>query len=303
MNQTKPNTLAIGDYDGENTGFSGMKKILILAANPKTTPNLRLSEEVREIEKIVKSSEHRKRFQLEIKWAVRHMDFQDALLDYKPHIVHFIGHGEEDGVWVEDEFGLPILYPTDALSKLFGLCSKYVECVLLGACYSSTQADIIHQYIDHVIGMERAIADKTAIVFSVAFYSALVKGCSTKEAFEFGKLAVSAKPNKLPDHPIPILKIRSMPEPTPKKMVKINLHLETTGDTFEVNVALDANTAAVKKYVINALKLPKTFEDGFLIPYQLLSKTRDAILNDEKTLRENGVFPDEVFVFLIEVDA
>ncbi len=57
---------------------------------------------------------------------------------------------------------------------------------MLNACYSETQALAIYDYIDCVIGMERAVSDKAAIHFSTAFYDALGAGRSYKEAFDFG---------------------------------------------------------------------------------------------------------------------
>ena len=58
--------------------------------------------------------------------------------------------------------------------KLFA--RKGVECVVLNACYSEVQAEAIHQHINHVIGMNRAIGDKAAINFTVAFYDGLAAG-------------------------------------------------------------------------------------------------------------------------------
>ncbi|MBP5977481.1 hypothetical protein HW132_33415 [Brasilonema sp. CT11] len=70
-----------------------MKKILILSANPKNTNQLRLDEEVREIQSALERSRSREEFQLITKWAVRINDLRRALLDEEPQIVHFSGHG------------------------------------------------------------------------------------------------------------------------------------------------------------------------------------------------------------------
>lgn len=80
-----------------------VKKILILAANPKTTPRLRLDEEVREIDEGLRRSKYRDQFEIQSRWAVRMRDLRRALLDVEPQIVHFTGHGKEDGLLVEDE--------------------------------------------------------------------------------------------------------------------------------------------------------------------------------------------------------
>ena len=68
-----------------------VKKILILAANPKNTPRLRFDEEVREITEGLLRSKYRDQFEIHPVFAVRSRDIRRALLEYKPQIVHFIG--------------------------------------------------------------------------------------------------------------------------------------------------------------------------------------------------------------------
>lgn len=62
--------------------------ILILAANPKNTSQLRLDEEVREIDATLHRAKHRDQFVLEQKWAVQLRDITQAMLDIKPEFVH-----------------------------------------------------------------------------------------------------------------------------------------------------------------------------------------------------------------------
>ena len=163
-----------------------MKKILILAANPKNTDRLRLDQEVREIDEGLRRSRHREQFELISKWAVRLRDFYRYMLDIQPQIVHFSGHGGgESGIALEDEAGEVQLLPTEQLAGIFKLfASKGVECVLLNACYSQVQAEAIRQYIPYVIGMNQAIGDKAAINFAVTFYDVLGAGETVEFAFD-----------------------------------------------------------------------------------------------------------------------
>lgn len=183
---------------------SPVKKILILSANPKSTPRLRLDEEVREIEEGLRLSKYRDSFTIHTKFAVRIRDIRRALLDVEPQIVHFTGHGKESGLIVEDEFGLNVAVSGKALSQLFELFSDKMECVILNACYSESQADAINKHIDYVIGMRREINDKASIEFAVGFYDALGAGRSVEEAFEFGCSALRLF--NLPKHIMPVLK-------------------------------------------------------------------------------------------------
>ena len=147
------------------------EKILILAAVPD---GLRLDKEIREIESAIKRAVKRDSFEIKIRTAIRPQDIRRAMAEEHPQIVHFCGHGIEDGSLVlEDDSGnhKPVL-PT-GLAALFKLHSDYVKCVLLNACYSSKSAEVISKHINYVIGMNQPIEDRAAIVFAQGFYDGL----------------------------------------------------------------------------------------------------------------------------------
>ncbi len=165
-----------------------IKTILILAANPKNTAPLRLDEEIREIGEGLRRANKREQYKLEQKLAVRSRDFYRAILDYQPQIVHFCGHGAgEEGIVLEDDTGKIAVVQTNALASMFKLFAKKgVECVILNACYSQVQAEAISQYVNYVIGMNRAVGDKAAVAFAVAFYDAIAAGYQVEEAYDLG---------------------------------------------------------------------------------------------------------------------
>lgn len=174
----------------EATSTPKTRKVLILAANPTTTP-LRLDEEVREIDSILQRAKKREQFQIKQHWAVRVRDVSHALLDEKPQIVHFSGHGAgEDGLVLENETGQTQFVNAEALAGLFELFANHIECVVLNACYSEVQAKAIVNYIPYVIGMNKAIGDKAAIEFAVAFYDALGAGETIDFAYKIGCTAI-----------------------------------------------------------------------------------------------------------------
>ncbi|MCI0697824.1 CHAT domain-containing protein [candidate division KSB1 bacterium] len=163
-------------------------KILFLSANPTDTSQLRLSEEMRDIDQALRQAEFREKFDIRQQWAVRISDLQGSLLRHKPDLVHFSGHGSRSNeIVLEDKNGNSQTVPSDALSDLFSNLKDNIKCVVLNACYSELQARAIAQHIDCVIGMSKAIADEAAINFSVAFYQALGYGKSVKAAFELGR--------------------------------------------------------------------------------------------------------------------
>lgn len=180
-----------------------LKSILLVAANPKGTSSLRLQEEEREIKERLRLAGYGK-VPINSTGATRPRDIQQAMLDFKPQIVHFSGHGAgQDGLVFEDAVGQERLVSSEALANLFKLFSKRVECILLNACYSESQAKAIVKYIDYVIGMSQDIGDRAAIEFSIGFYTALGAGESIEFAYEMGCNAIELE--GIPEQLIPVL--------------------------------------------------------------------------------------------------
>lgn len=183
-------------------------KILILTANPKETDPLSLGVEVRKIEEALQRARNRDRFEVITRSAVRTIDLRRALIDHRPQIVHFSGHGAQThGLVLENDVGKMQLVSTEALAKLFGAFEfGKIECVLLNACYSEVQAEAIHQFVDCVIGMNQPIGDKAAIQFAEGFYDALGAGSSYEEAYKIGCSAIHLDGS--PEYSTPMIKSR-----------------------------------------------------------------------------------------------
>ncbi len=184
-----------------------VRKILVLAANPQGTTGLRLDEKVREIQRSLQLSKERDRFTLISEWAVRTEDMMQALVTHQPHIVHFLGHGTGDrGLVLEDSQGRAQLVPTRALARLFQQMTS-VECVLLNACYSDTQAQAISQFVSCVVGMNQPIGDPAAVCFSRGFYTSLGNGGSYEAAYEMGRTAIDFE--NISEVTTPVLRTRA----------------------------------------------------------------------------------------------
>lgn len=195
---------------------NSLKKILILAANPKNSTPLRLDQEVRDIDEGLTRAKQRDRFAMEQKWAVRPRDVQRAILDLAPQIVHFSGHGVgEGGLALEDETGQAKLVSTQAIAGLFELFADQIECVLLNACYSEVQAKAIAQHIPYVIGMNQAVGDAAAREFAVGFYDALGAGRDIEFAYKFAcnSIQMAGIPEDLT--PVLLKKENSQPQRPP----------------------------------------------------------------------------------------
>jgi hypothetical protein len=161
------------------------------AANPAGTQPLRLDEEIRLITAKVRAAEYRDSLELIARWAVRPDDLMQSLLEVKPHIVHFSGHGSAAReIILLDDQGNPKPVSQEALVNLFRALKDNVRVNMLNACYTRAQAEALAQTIDCTIGMSQPIGDEAARVFAASFYRAIGFGRSVKEAFELGKAAL-----------------------------------------------------------------------------------------------------------------
>ena len=186
-----------------------MKKILILTANPTNTKPLRLSEEVREIKSAWERSQNREQFEISIGEAVRPQEFRRTLLDHKPDIVHFSGHGGgEQGLALMADNGEAFLVKVAPLAKLFKALQEifFIDCVFLNACYSDVQAEGIYPYVNYVVGMNQKIGDEAAKQFAIGFYDTLFAGQSIKSAFDLGCNAIEME--NIPEHLTPVLRTK-----------------------------------------------------------------------------------------------
>ncbi|WP_238360717.1 CHAT domain-containing tetratricopeptide repeat protein [Iningainema tapete] len=195
-----------------------VKTILILAAIPH---GLRLDKEIRSIEEAIRRAAKRDLFKITLKTAVRPQDIRHAIAEEQPQIVHFCGHGLEDGsLMLEDDGGENKPVPVSGLASLFQLHADYVECVLLNACHSAKLAIAISEYINYAIGMNQPIGDKAAIAFAQGFYDGLGYATSDnldvfQRAFEEGKVAIQLE--HLSESQIPVINTKTKDKPLGKR--------------------------------------------------------------------------------------
>ncbi|HTA03304.1 MAG TPA: CHAT domain-containing protein [Streptosporangiaceae bacterium] len=163
-------------------------KILFFGANPVGTPQLRIDEEIREIQQTIKQGRERDKILVNTEWAVRPRDITRALIDFQPHFVHFAGHGggEEGSIAVEDDIGHAHVIPVDGLVQAFKAVGRDVRCVIVNACRTERLAQALAAVVLCVIGMRQPVGDRSAIRFSIGFYQALAAGKPVETAFDVG---------------------------------------------------------------------------------------------------------------------
>jgi hypothetical protein len=164
-------------------------RILFLSANPVRVATLDLEEELRNLELQLGAVKYRDQISLIARHAVQPDDLVRHVRAEKPTVVHFSGHGTEDGIILRNDQGSYQPITGDSLRQFF--TDRGVELVVLNSCVSGIQAEAIVSAVPMVIGTTGALDDEAARRFTAAFYRTLGSGDTVKEAFRDGQDAVA----------------------------------------------------------------------------------------------------------------
>jgi hypothetical protein len=218
--------------------------VAVFTANPSCTTALDLEGEVRAIATELDAGGLEGVLCFEHLRATTPATVQRALLLTKPTVVQFSGHGragrsaparrggrpvrdlvadrerpEEGGIMLHGDRDATVkIVSGRALGDLFAKAGATVRLVVLNACHSATQVKAIVEHVDFVVGIDGAITDEAAQVFSVALYRALALGRPIKEAFELGVNALMLE-GLDDDVDLPVLRARRGADPTKATLV------------------------------------------------------------------------------------
>lgn len=151
-------------------------KVLLIFANPRQEYDLRLGSEDRIIHEAIRLGKYRDAIALTPCHAATRHDLRRALLNDAFQVVHISGHGTDDGLILEDEYGKSNVVPPDILAEIFAAHSPPVQCVILNACYSALQGELIARAVPFTIAMAGLLNDAAAKEFSRGFYDAIGAG-------------------------------------------------------------------------------------------------------------------------------
>jgi hypothetical protein len=166
-------------------------RILFVAANPKTTAPLDLNAEYEAIEERLYASRHADRFLMQPRWKLGRDQLLDFLLQYRPHILHFSGHGTEDNLILQDSDGNPWPLDRQLARQTFKAARATLKLVVLNACYARDVAEDVSEVIDCAIGMALPVYDSTAIKFSSALYRGLGEDLSVRDAYDQARTQIA----------------------------------------------------------------------------------------------------------------
>ena len=224
-------TQKIKNTEGSLQGFisadlrlSDLKTLLFMGANPPGTRTLQLEVEHSRI-----ATKINNRFRIEVEKFLSAAEIPELIIDKKPAIIHFSGHGKDPNsseqgetkgntravgriknadnlggivVFDDDMRGLKVV-DDEALDFIFqNITTNFeaaIEVVVFNSCYSESQAKVIGKYVPYVVGSARAIGDDVAIAFASGFYFGISKGLTVEKAFASGKMQAVLADKKAKD--------------------------------------------------------------------------------------------------------
>ena len=213
-------TQKVKNTEGSQQGFisadmklSDLKTLLFMGANPPGTRTLQLEVEHSRI-----ATKINNRFRIEVEKFLSAAEIPELIIDKKPAIIHFSGHGKDPNsseqgetegntraigriknadnlggivVFDDDMRGLKVV-DDEVLDYIFeNITTNFetpIEVVVFNSCYSESQAKVIGKYVPYVVGSARAIGDDVAIAFASGFYFGISKGLTVEKAFASGKM-------------------------------------------------------------------------------------------------------------------
>ncbi len=171
-------------------------KLLFTAATPTDAGKLNTGKESR-FKDLIKMFDEQQRIDFKEEHGLNVEKFRRHYFSQDPHVIHFAGHGEIEGLVLEEDN-----LDADVLVNLVSLLKK-TRIVVLNACYTLPLAKELAKYVPFVIGTQGVIPDDTAIAFANDFYVGLAAGKTVEDSFLFGINGIESK--RLPGADIPIL--------------------------------------------------------------------------------------------------
>jgi GAF domain-containing protein len=195
-----------------------VSKILVASARPHTSKPAELDRETARVKQAVQKTPRGKEIAVEKLPAIFYEDLTLAIAQQQPHLIHFCGADDLEGLIFASETQDARLLDPGQLTQLFEQFGRSVKCAILDRCLSVLQADAISDCIQATIVIDADIGLEAAHLFTTEFYRWIGYGEGINEAFEMGCLALQAErvkhANKMPQPLIPqlIVKQKAAPE-------------------------------------------------------------------------------------------
>ena len=170
------------------------EKLRVLILGASSEGDLRVGREQKRIRAAVESALHRDQIELDVRPAATTADLLDGITRFRPHVVHFSGHSNDDLIVFEDDEDAPhegVIVTARAFAKAIQATDDPPLLVLLNSCKSASQIDdLVAQEVPFAIGMADSIDDGDAISYAAQFYAAIANGQSINASHLSGQAAL-----------------------------------------------------------------------------------------------------------------
>ncbi|AVZ39272.1 MULTISPECIES: CHAT domain-containing protein [unclassified Dietzia] len=167
------------------------EKLRVLILGASSLGDLRVGREQKRIRSAVDSALHRDQIDLDVRPAATTSDLLDGVTRFRPHVVHFSGHSNDDLILFEDEDDEPhegVIVTAMAFANAIRATDDPPLLVLLNSCNSASQLEaLVEQVVPFAIGMTDEIDDADAINYAAQFYASIANGQSINSAHLAGK--------------------------------------------------------------------------------------------------------------------
>lgn len=187
--------------------IDGNVRMLLVISNPTDTDPLDLDAEGMRILQFLLDGAASDKLSVKIMREATPVSLRSKLASFKPSILHFAGHGYNQGIVLQEKTGAAVCVDIETLAQLLNVFKDEIRLVVLNSCSSSESARRLSQTIDFVIGMKADVDDDTAIAFSEGFFDGIANQCSVQQAFDLG--IANCKLMKAPSPQLPILHVRA----------------------------------------------------------------------------------------------
>jgi len=168
------------------------EKLRVLMLGAASMGDLRIAREEKRIRAVVESALHRDQIDIQSRPAATSDDLLDGMMKFRPHVIHFSGHSDDDLIVFEDDQDEPhegVVVSARAFARAIQATDQPPLLVLLNSCNSASQIDeLVERVVPFAIGMADEISDGDAINYAAQFYAGVANGQSIAAAHELGKV-------------------------------------------------------------------------------------------------------------------
>jgi hypothetical protein len=170
------------------------EKLRILMLGASADGGLRVGREQKRIRAAIETALHRDYVELDVRPAATTEDLLDGIAKFRPHVIHFSGHSNEDSIEFEDEVDEPhvgVIVTARAFANAVRATDQAPILIMLNSCLSSGQLDrLVADVVPFAIGMADEIEDGDAIAYAARFYANVANGQSIHAAHAAGRAAL-----------------------------------------------------------------------------------------------------------------